>query len=442
METQRMPFNSQGFSRRGFLSGAAALTAAGLLAACSSPAPSGTSSAVKAAKVGSLEIFSFWTSGGDALALQSLYDQFGKKYPTAKITNSAIGGGAGAGANMKTVLTTRMLGGNPPDSFQVHVGAELIDTWVAANKMESLDFLYKDENYSRLFPKSLIEIASHNGKPYSVPVDILRANVLWFSEPIMDKVGGSAPTTWDEFFDVADKLKGLGIPAMGMAEATPGQTGLVFETILISKLGAKAYKGLFSGDTKWSDKRITSSLETLKEVFNYVNTDYLSFQRGDIPSLLSDGKAAMIIQSDFVNGYLKAKKFTDYGYAAVPDSKGVFDLASDSFGLPVGAKDRDSAIAWLKLCGSAAAQNAFNPLKGSISPRSDRDTTHYDDYELWSAKEFDKGNIVPSLYNGSAAKASFVTDYSNIMNIMATTKDVSSVHDKLNQAADDAGFAA
>lgn len=227
---------------------------------------------------------------------------------------------------------------------------------------------------------------------------------------------------------------------MGIAEATPGQTGLVFETILISKLGADGYKGLFNGSTEWSDARVTDSLETLKEIFNYVNADYLSSQRGDIPSLLSDQKAAMIIQSDFVNGYLKAKKFTDYGYAAVPDTKGVFDLASDSFGLPKGAKNRISAVDWLKLCGSAEGQNAFNPLKGSISPRSDRDTSQYDAYQLWSAQEFDKGDIVPSLYNGSAAKASFVTDYSNTLNIMATTKNVSDVQEKLVLAAQDAGF--
>jgi glucose/mannose transport system substrate-binding protein len=150
----------------------------------------------------------------------------------------------------------------------------------------------------------------------------------------------------------------------------------------------------------------------------------------------------MIIQSDFVNGYLKAKKFKDYGFAAVPDSNGVYDLASDSFGLPKGVKDPDSAMAWLKLCGSAAGQNAFNPIKGSISPRSDRDTSNYDEYELWSAKEFDKGNIVPSVYNGSAAKASFVTDFGNILNVMATSKDVASAQSKLVQAADDAGFAA
>lgn len=430
-------------SRRGFLTGAAAVAATGLLSACAGSAGTKTiASSIKPSDIRALEIFSFWTSGGDALALQALYDQFSKQYPSAKITNSAIGGGAGAGANMKTVLTTRMLGNKPPDSFQVHVGAELIDTWVAANKMEPLDSLYAEEGYNKVFPKSLIEIASRDGKPYSVPVDILRANVLWYSEPLLDKVGGTAPTTWDEFFDVAEKLKGMGIPALGMAEATPGETGLVFETILISALGASRYKGLFSGDTKWSDKRVTKALETLKKCFDYTNSDYLSFQRGDIPSLLSDGKAAMIIQSDFVNGYLKAKKFSDYGYAAVPESKGVFDLASDSFGLPKHAKDQESAIAWLKLCGSTQGQDAFNPLKGSISPRSDRDTSNYDKYELWSAKEFDKGNIVPSLYNGSAAKASFVTDYSNILNIMATTKDVSSVQDKLSQAADDAGYAA
>lgn len=437
--TRNPAFAMVGMNRRRFLAGAAAVGVGGFLTACSS----GASSSSPTAGGGSgLEIFSFWTSGGDALALAALYELYGKKYPIRQITNSAIGGGAGAGGNMKTVLTNRMLGGDPPDSFQVHIGSEIVDTWVTADKMEPLDALYEEEKYGSVFPKSLIDIASYQGKPYSVPVNILRSNVLWFSKPLMDKVGGTPPTTWDEFFHLADKFKAIGVPAMGIAEATPGQTGLVFETILISKLGADAYKGLFNGTTKWSDSRVTDSLETLKKMFDYVNADYLSSQRGDIPSLLSNQKAAMIIQSDFVNGYLKAKNFKDYGYAAVPDSNGVFDLASDSFGLPKGAKNRDSAVDWLKLCGSAEGQNAFNPIKGSISPRSDRDTSKYDAYQQWSAREFDKGLIVPSLYNGSAAKASFVTDYSNTLNIMATTKNVSDVQAKLIRAAEDAGFSA
>src|SRR6185295_17476269 len=88
---------------------------------------------------GKLEIFSWWTSGGEVEALNALYDIYKKKYPGVEVINAALAGGAGAGGNMKAVLKTRMLGGDPPDSFQVHLGHELIDSHVVPGRMEPLD---------------------------------------------------------------------------------------------------------------------------------------------------------------------------------------------------------------------------------------------------------------------------------------------------------------
>ncbi|MGN6809548.1 MAG: carbohydrate ABC transporter substrate-binding protein, partial [Thermomicrobiales bacterium] len=120
-----------------------------------------------AAQGGKLEIFSWWTSAGEVEALNALYEVYKKSNPTVEIINAAISGGAGAGGNAKAAMKTRMLGGDPPDSFQVHLGHELIDTWVVADKMEPLDALYKSEGLTDLFPKDLLDIASRDGKPWS-----------------------------------------------------------------------------------------------------------------------------------------------------------------------------------------------------------------------------------------------------------------------------------
>lgn len=420
-------------SRRQFLARTAILGGGLMAAACG-----GTSSAGPGDN--RLEIFSWWTSGGEVQALDALYALYKKGDPKVKIVNAALGGGAGAGGNMKAVLKTRMLGGNPPDSFQVHLGRELIDSWAVADKMETLESLYKDQGYTSVFPKGLIDIASWKGKPYSVPVNIHRANLLWYNKPLIDKVGGSPPATWDEFFQIGERLKAQGIPALGVAEAQPGSTAMLFESILIAKLGAKGWKALFDGSIKWGDKRVTGALETLKRVFDYVNSDYLSVQGADQPSLISSAKVAMIINGDWTNGLLKAKQFADYGWVPSPDTKGIYDSLSDSFGLPKGAKDRQAAMDWLKLVGGKEAQDAFNPPKGSISPRSDRDTSKYDEYQRWAVQEWKKDDIVPSLEHGAAAKESFLTDYNNILNVMATRKDVGEAQTKLVQAAQDAGF--
>ena len=67
-----------------------------------------------------LEIFSWWTGGGEEEGLLALIDEFNEQYPDIEVINATVAGGAGS--NAKAVLKTRMLGGNPPDSFQVHAG--------------------------------------------------------------------------------------------------------------------------------------------------------------------------------------------------------------------------------------------------------------------------------------------------------------------------------
>ena len=39
---------------------------------------------------------------------------------------------------MKALLQTRMMGGDPPESFQVHLGGELFDPYVVGGQMEPI----------------------------------------------------------------------------------------------------------------------------------------------------------------------------------------------------------------------------------------------------------------------------------------------------------------
>ncbi len=158
---------------------------------------------------GQLEIFSWWTSGGEVEALNGLYKVMNEKYPNVEIVNAAITGGSMSGGDMKAVLQTRMMGGDPPESFQIHLGGELlIGSYVDAGQIEPIDTLYADQGWDKVFPPLLIEIASKDGKPWSVPVNIHRANVLWASNKPFADIGAEPPKTWDEFFVVAEQVKG------------------------------------------------------------------------------------------------------------------------------------------------------------------------------------------------------------------------------------------
>ena len=442
--------NDNKLNRRSFLrysamaAGAAALVACAPVAPGAAPSAGGAAAPAAAAGTGQLEIFSWWTSGGEVEALNAMYEIFKKKYPGVEIQNAALSGGAGQGGNMKALLETRMQGGQPPDSFQVHLGHELIDSHVKANRMEDLSTFYKDEGLTDVFPKDLIDIASMDGKPWSVPVNIHRSNVLWYRTDKLEAAGlKEPPKTWDEFFAAADKLKAKGIPALAIAENEPGFCGHEFENILVATLGPDAYRGLFTGKTKWDDAKVTQSLETLNKVLDYANPDYLSTSWGDITDrFMADTAPAMMVMGDWTHGVLKSKNFKNYKWAPAPGTEGIFIVLSDSFGLPKGAPHRENALNFLRICGSKDGQDAFNPIKGSIAARTDADKSKYDEYQLSAMEDFKKNTLVPSIQHGAAAKQSFVLDYDLAVNLLATKRDVKAAQAKLMQAADDAAFAA
>src|SRR5213079_3207725 len=107
--------------------------------------------------------FSWWTSPGEVEALDALYAAFRTANPDVEVINAAIAQGAGPGGNMKAVLQTRLLAGQPPDSFQVHLGHELTDSSVKAGEMEPIDFLYQSEGWNSTIPQGVLDISSSDG---------------------------------------------------------------------------------------------------------------------------------------------------------------------------------------------------------------------------------------------------------------------------------------
>ena len=55
-----------------------------------------------------LEVFSWWTSPGEAKALQALFDVFTATHSGVEVVNATVAGGAGV--NAKAVLQTRLQG--------------------------------------------------------------------------------------------------------------------------------------------------------------------------------------------------------------------------------------------------------------------------------------------------------------------------------------------
>lgn len=404
-----------------------------LLAACAPAAP---------APKGQLQIFSWWTTGGEAAGLDNLYKIYNERFPDVEIINATVAGGAGFEA--KAVLKTRMLGGDPPDSFQVHMGHELIDTWVTTGQfMEPLDSLYQQEGWNNIFPAGVLEIVSQDGHPWSVPVNIHRANVLWYNTAILEEHNLTPPTTFDEFFEVAETLQDAGITPLALGDNGIWASVHLFETVLIGTLGADDYKGLWTGATDWNGPGVTEALENMSRLLDYVNDDHAALSWDQANDLVINGTAAMTIMGDWVDAdyvaKLGTKEYEGFGWAPPPGNAGIYDALSDTFGLPANSPNRAAAIEWLRLVGSKAGQEAFNPVKGSICARTDCDASLFGPYLQSAMQDWTRDTIVPSLAHGAAASEGWVTAINDVMTFFVTDGDVARAQAGLAQACVDAG---
>ena len=377
----------------------------------------------KKAEDDQVEVFSWWTGGGEAAGLDEMIKIFQEKYPDTEFINAAVAGGAGT--NARAVLATRLQAGDAPDSWQGHAGQELIGTYVAGGQLEPLNFLYEQEGWLDVMPETLIPLISADGNIYSVPVNIHRANVMWYNPGILAANNIAVPTTLAEWFEAMDVLQAAGITPLALGEQWTVMH--LMETVLLASLGADAYNGLWDGSTDWGSAEVTQALNDFVKVLSYTNTDSASLSWQDAAQLVVNGNAAFNVMGDWAEGYFRElgkTPETDYGWAPVPGTGGNFQFLSDSFVLPVGAPHRDAAINWLIICGSKEGQDAFNPVKGSIPARSDGDRSLYGVYLQSAMDDWASNTVVGSLTHGVVANDSWKTEIDTSLGLFLTTLDV------------------
>jgi glucose/mannose transport system substrate-binding protein len=383
-----------------------------------------------------LEIFSWW-AGDEGPALKALIDRYAKLYPSIEVVNSTVTGGSGV--NARAVLKTRMLGGDPPDSFQVHAGQELIGTWVVANRMEDLTSLFKSEGWIAKFPPGLVSLLSAKGGIWSVPVNIHRSNVMWFVPRNLEKWGVAPPKSWDEFLATCKTLQGKGL-AHPLALGENWTHNHLWESVALGVLGPDGWNALWDGKMKFNDPKAVKVWETFGQVLACSNPDAsgLSWQQAVDRTLKGD--AAFNVMGDWAAGYmsttLKLQPGEGFGWAPAPGTGGTFMMLSDSFGLPKGVKHRDAATKWLKVLGSREGQDVFNPLKGSIAARLDSDLSLYNAYLKSAANDWKSNKVVGSLAHGAVAPESFGSQFGTVMEIFLASKSAPAAANAAQAIAD------
>ena len=377
-----------------------------------------TALTAQAQDVKEVEMLHWWTSGGEAAALNVLKGDLAAEGYTWKDVPVAGGGGDAA----MTALKAMVAAGNPPTASQM-LGYTVLD-YAEAGKMGDLTETAIAEGWDKAVPAALQKFSVYDGKWVAAPVNVHSVNWLWINKAVMDKIGGTEPKTFDDFIALLDKAKAAGVTPLALGGQS-WQEATMFDSVVLSTGGPEFYKKAFNDldDEALKSDTMKQSFDNLAKLKEYVDPNFSGRDWNLATAMVINGDALVQVMGDWAKGeFVAAKKVpgTDFYCYRFPGTDGSVIYNSDMFGMFDVADDRKAAqIALAKATLSKSFQSAFNVVKGSVPARTDVPDTDFDACgkkgiaDLKAAN--DGGTLFGSLAQGYGAPPAVANAYKDVV---------------------------
>lgn len=363
---------------------------------------------VKAAGHGGVEVLHWWTSGGEAAALNVLKDDL--EGQGIGWTDMPVAGGGGEQA--MTVLRARVTAGNAPTAVQ-GLGFDIID-WAKQGALANLNDVAAAEGWDAVVPAALQQFAKVDGVWVSAPVNVHSTNWVWANKAVLDANGISVPETWEDFAAAMETLAAAGVTPIAHG-GQAWQEATVFDAVAMSTLGPDGYKAAFID----LDPEALGS-DAMKEAFDRMaviraNVDE-NFSGRDwnlATAMVINGEAGFQMMGDWAKGeFLNAGQVPgeDFLCFRFPGTQSQVTFNADQFmmfdqGGSVSTEQAALASAIL----SPSFQSAFNVVKGSVPARTDVSDTDFDACGKQGIADLaaaaSSGNLFGSMAHGHANEA-------------------------------------
>lgn len=379
-----------------------------------------------------VEVLHYWTSGGEAksaAALKQIMKDEGYGWK-----DFAVAGGGGE--NAMTALKARVISGNSPTAAQIK--GPSIQEWGQEGVLANIDGAAKAGQWDSVLPKVVSDVMKYKGHYVAAPVNVHRVNWVWANPQVLKKAGvDKMPTTWDEFFVAADKIKKSGAIAIAHG-GQPWQDATVFESVALGVGGADFYNKAFVklDQSALTGPTMVKVFDTLGKVKGYIDKNAAGRDWNLATAMVINGKAGMQFMGDWAKGeFAAAGKVPgkDYLCAAAPGTDKAYTFNIDSFAM---FKQKDAAaekgqMALATAIMSPKFQSIFNLNKGSIPVRSGVSRDKFDACAIKSMDDMTasskNGGLVPSFAHGmalhSSTQGALVDVIAKFMNSDMSSKD-------------------
>ncbi|WEZ85121.1 ABC transporter substrate-binding protein [Rhizobium sp. 32-5/1] len=355
-------------------------------------------SAVHAAE--SVEVLHWWTSGGEAAALDVLKKDLESK--SISWTDMPVAGGGGTEA--MTVLRARVTSGNAPTAVQM-LGFDILD-WAKEGALGNLDEIAAKEGWDKVIPTALQQFSKYDGHWIAAPVNVHSTNWMWINKAALDKAGGKEPANWDELVALLDNFKAQGITPVAHG-GQPWQDATIFDAVVLS-LGTDFYKKAFIDldPATLGGAEMKTAFDRMTKLRSYVDDNFSGRDWNLASAMVIEGKAGVQFMGDWAKGeFVKANKVpgTDFICMRFPGTQGSVTFNSDQFAMFKVADDKVPAqLQMAAAIENPAFQSAFNVVKGSAPARTDVSDEAFDACGKKAIKDLADANTAGTLYGSMA----------------------------------------
>lgn len=343
-----------------------------------------------------LEVTHWWTSGGEAAAVAELakaFDAAGDKWIDGAI--------AGGGGTARPIMISRITGGDPMGATQFNHGQQALEL-VEAGLMLDLTDVAEANNWKEvIFPQSLLDACTVDGKIYCAPVNIHSPEWLWLSNKVYEDIGIPVPTNWNEFVATAPQVEAAGKIPLALGNQ-PWQSNLAFGAMTIAVVGLDVWRqvnveknmdvaagpemaAVFKAAADARKLAAKSTVQDWNQATNLVITD----------------EAAGQIMGDWAQGEFQvAQEVAGTDYTCLPGLglNAYLSTGGDAFYFPK-LDDPEKEAAQKRLAAqlvSPEVQVAFNLKKGSLPIRGDIDLSAANDCMKKGLEILASGNLLPT----------------------------------------------
>jgi raffinose/stachyose/melibiose transport system substrate-binding protein len=230
-----------------------------------------------------------------------------------------------------------------PDIFEPNGGSDIAAD-VAGQDVVPLTGLVASDGLKKTIGSGALSTGQYKGVQYGIPV-VSDASMVWYNKDIFEKVGITAPTTWDAFMTDIKTLKTAGYTPLAMGNKTQWPGLHWWSEIVTLACGPNLIDQIANGD-KGADFTNPCFVEAGKRIQDLVNAgafntgfNGIDYNSGQSDALFWNGTAAMDHMGDWLIGSAQAQapgfesKMAFFNLPAWSGAKGTTAMMTGGIGM-------------------------------------------------------------------------------------------------------------